>query len=126
MARKVPRMASKLEKAGGNLIFKRRRRSIINNRSLAAKAVPKRTCVACRQIKAKRELVRLVHTPEDNIEIDVNGKKKGRGAYLCPTRECWEKALKGNQLERALRGGLTQDNRAQLFKDSQDLLKGVN
>jgi predicted RNA-binding protein YlxR (DUF448 family) len=82
--------------------------------------------VACRKVKTKRELVRLVRTPEDNIEIDNSGKKKGRGAYLCPVRECWEKALKGNQLERALRGSLTRDNREQLIKCGQDLLKGVD
>ena len=82
--------------------------------------------MACRQIKTKRELVRLVRTPEGNIEIDSSGKKKGRGTYLCPVWECWEKALKGNQLEHALRGGLTRDNREQLIKHGQDLLKGVN
>ena len=53
-------------------------------------------------------------------------KKKGRGAYLCLAWECWEKALKGNQLEHALRGSLTQDNREQLIKYGQDLPKGVN
>jgi predicted RNA-binding protein YlxR (DUF448 family) len=101
-------------------------RSITSPRSVAAKPIAQRTCVACRQIKAKRELVRLVRTPEDSIEIDSSGKKKGRGAYLCPTRECWEKALKGNQLEHALRGSLTQDNREQLIKFGQELPKGVN
>jgi len=68
----------------------------------------------------------MVRTPEDNIEVDNSGKKKGRGAYLCLAWECWEKALKGNQLEHALRGSLTQDNREQLIKYGQDLLKGVN
>ncbi len=101
-------------------------RSITSTRSVVAKPIAQRTCVACRQVKAKRELVRLVRTPEDNIEIDSSGKKKGRGAYLCLARECWEKALKGNRLEHALRGSLTQDNREQLIKYGQDLLKGVN
>ncbi len=82
--------------------------------------------MACRQIKAKRELVRLVRTAEGNVEIDRAGKKVGRGAYLCPARECWETALKGNQLEQALRGRLTQDNREQLIKSGEDLFKGVN
>jgi hypothetical protein len=71
-------------------------------------------------------LVRLVRTPENDVEIDIGGKKKGRGAYLCPVRACWEKALKGNQLEHALRTSLTQDNREYLMKCGQDLLKGVN
>ena len=81
--------------------------------------------MACRQIKAKRELVRLVRTPEGHVEIDSRGKKEGRGAYLCPTWGCWETALKGNQLEHALRGGLTRENREQLVKHGKDLLKGA-
>ena len=101
-------------------------RSITNTRSVPTRPIAQRTCVACRKIKAKRELVRLVRTPEGNIEIDSRGKKEGRGAYLCPVWECWEAALKGKQLEHALRGGLTRDNREQLIKCGQDLLKGVN
>ena len=104
----------------------RRMRSITSTRSVSTRPIAQRTCVACRKIKAKRELVRLVRTPEGNIEIDSSGKKKGRGAYLCPAWECWETALKGNQLEHALRGSLTQDNREQLIKCGQDLLKGVD
>ncbi len=88
--------------------------------------IAQRTCVACRQIKTKGELIRLVRTPEGSIEIDNSGKKKGRGAYLCNARECWEKALKSNKLEHALRGGLTQDNREQLTQNGKDLLKGVD
>ena len=101
-------------------------RIISSTRPVSPKPVIQRTCVACRKIKAKRELVRLVHTPEDNIEIDSGGKKKGRGAYLCPVRECWETVLKGNHLEHVLRGTLTPDNREQLIKYSKDLLKGVD
>jgi len=82
--------------------------------------------VACRKIKAKRELVRLVRTAEGNIEIDSRGKIAGRGAYLCPDWECWETALKGNQLEHSLRSSLTRDNREQLTKHGKELLKGVN
>jgi predicted RNA-binding protein YlxR (DUF448 family) len=105
--------------------LKRRMRNITSTHP-ATKLIAQRTCVACRQIKAKRELVRLVRTPEDNIEIDRSGKKKGRGAYLCPSRECWETALSGNRLEHALRGSLTEDNRKQLMRYGQELPKGVN
>ncbi|OGO24261.1 MAG: hypothetical protein A2144_06105 [Chloroflexi bacterium RBG_16_50_9] len=90
--------------------------------SALKKRTAQRTCVACRTTKNKRELVRLVHTPEGNVEIDPRGKKEGRGAYLCPVRECWEAALKGNKLEHALRGILSQENREQLTKHSQKLL----
>lgn len=79
--------------------------------------------MACRRIKAKRELVRLVRTRGGDIEIDVTGKKEGRGAYICPDRECWEKALKGKQLEHILRCNITQDNREQLVRSGKDLLK---
>ena len=95
-------------------------------RSLSAKHIPQRTCVACRQVRAKRELVRLVHTPDGNIEIDSDGRKAGRGAYLCRRWECWETGLKGNQLERSLRSNLTLDNRQRLINYTNELLKGVN
>ena len=67
--------------------------------------------------------MRLVRTRGGDIEIDVTGKKEGRGAYICPNRECWERALKGKQLEHTLRGKLTQDNREQLIRSGKDLLK---
>jgi len=67
--------------------------------------------------------VRLVRTRGGEIEIDVDGKKEGRGAYICPVRECWESALKGKQLEHTLRTNLTQDNRERLIRSGKDLLK---
>ena len=78
--------------------------------------VPQRTCVACRQVKAKRELVRVVRIADGSIEVDAGGRKAGRGAYLCRAQECWETGLKGNRLEYALRTTLTQDNREQLAR----------
>jgi predicted RNA-binding protein YlxR (DUF448 family) len=87
--------------------------------------VPQRTCVACRRIKDKQDLVRLVRTVGGDIEIDRTGKKEGRGAYICPDPACWEKALKGKQLELHLQGRLTRENRDRLRQDSIDLIKGV-
>ena len=55
--------------------------------------VPQRTCVACRQGRAKRALVRIVRTPEGSVQIDPTGKRSGRGAYLCDSAECWRAAL---------------------------------
>ena len=78
------------------------------------KHIPQRTCVACRKVKPKRELIRVVRISDGSVEIDTRGKRAGRGAYLCP--ECWEIGLKGSQLERALRITLTQDNREQLMR----------
>ncbi len=97
-----------------------------SSHSVNIKHIPQRTCLACRQVKAKRELIRLVHTPDGNIEIDTGGKKAGRGAYLCPVRECWEIGLKGNRLEHALQTHLGQENREQLIQQAREILKGAS
>lgn len=77
--------------------------------------------MACRKVRAKRELVRLVHVADGSVEVDTSGKKVGRGAYLCPTQECWEAGLKGSRLEYTLRTTLTQDNREQLIQYGKSL-----
>jgi predicted RNA-binding protein YlxR (DUF448 family) len=82
-----------------------------------------RTCIACRQTKPKREMVRLVRTPAGEVEIDVKGKKEGRGAYLCRDRACWEKALKSKQLEYALKEKITQNDLERLDKAGREILK---
>lgn len=64
--------------------------------------VPIRTCVGCRQERPKRELLRIVRTPDGTVAFDPTGKRSGRGAYICPRLECLEAARKGRQLERAL------------------------
>ena len=56
----------------------------------------------CRTVQSKRDLVRLVRTPEGQLVIDKTGKQNGRGAYLCRQRSCWEAALTGRQLGKAL------------------------
>ena len=83
--------------------------------------IPQRTCVACRKVKAKRELIRLVRISSGGVEVDTEGKKAGRGAYLCRAQECWEIGLKGSRLEHTLRVSLTQDNREQLIRFGKDL-----
>lgn len=57
------------------------------------KHIPLRTCVACRTVRAKRELIRIVRTPEGHICVDSTGKMNGRGAYLCRNRRCWQSAI---------------------------------
>jgi predicted RNA-binding protein YlxR (DUF448 family) len=64
--------------------------------------IPQRMCVGCREMKNKRELLRVVRTPEGNIEVDPTGKRAGRGAYLCPDPECLHQAVKGKRLQKAL------------------------
>jgi len=73
------------------------------------KHVPIRTCVGCRQAKPKKELIRVVRTPQSEIEIDLTGKKSGRGAYLCRSKECLSKAFQGRQLQRALQTDISED-----------------
>jgi predicted RNA-binding protein YlxR (DUF448 family) len=78
------------------------------------KHLPQRTCVGCRTVLAKRQLVRLVRTAAGSVEIDPTGKAQGRGAYLHDRRECWNKALASGALEHALRVILTEAERARL------------
>ena len=93
----------------------------INLHPAAIKHIPQRTCVACRKVKAKRELVRLVRSANGIVLVDTSGKKTGRGAYLCRARECWEIGLKGSRLEHTLRITLTQDNQEQLIQYGKSL-----
>lgn len=65
--------------------------------------VPLRKCVACQQMMAKKELIRVVKTPDDEILIDLTGKKSGRGAYLCGKLSCFKLAKKSRALDRALK-----------------------
>ncbi|NLB91474.1 MAG: YlxR family protein [Clostridiales bacterium] len=64
--------------------------------------IPMRMCVGCREMKPKKELLRVVKTPEGEILLDFSGKVSGRGAYVCPNKECLERAVKQKQLDRAL------------------------
>ncbi len=65
------------------------------------KKIPMRQCLGCREMKPKRELIRVVRAPEGEISLDFKGKKPGRGAYLCPNPQCLAKARKARALERA-------------------------
>ena len=71
--------------------------------------VPQRKCVGCEQMRDKKDLIRVVRTPEGNIILDLTGKKPGRGAYVCPSAECIGKAVKGKKLERALEKPVSEE-----------------
>lgn len=64
--------------------------------------IPLRMCVGCREMKNKKELLRIVRTPEGSVEIDQTGKKSGRGAYICPQLDCLQQSIKGKSLQKAL------------------------
>ena len=66
------------------------------------KKIPQRSCVVCRTQKNKNELLRIVKNKENEIKIDTIGKELGRGAYICYSEQCLEKAIKGKKLEKAL------------------------
>lgn len=83
--------------------------------------IPQRTCVACRKIRPKGQLIRLVRISDGEVKVDTSGKRVGRGAYLCLVEECWEIGLEGGRLEHALRTTVTQDNREQLIKTANKL-----
>lgn len=85
------------------------------------KHVPRRTCVACRQVRPKRELIRIVRLLSGEIEVDETGKKSGRGAYLCPSRVCWEVALTKKRLEHALKTEMTMEEKEVLWQHSHAL-----
>ncbi|NPV42998.1 MAG: YlxR family protein [Firmicutes bacterium] len=81
------------------------------------KKIPMRMCVGCKNTKAKKELIRIVRTPDDKLEIDKTGKKSGRGAYICPTQDCLEKALKNKGLEKSLNKSIDDKITEQLKKE---------
>lgn len=83
------------------------------NRSRQRK-IPLRTCVACREVRAKRDLVRIVRLVDGSVIVDATGKKSGRGAYLCRQRTCWDAAFQRGVLERALKQSIPSSSRAEL------------
>lgn len=70
------------------------------------KKIPMRQCVGCREMKEKRQLIRVVRSPEGEVSLDFKGKKPGRGAYLCPDPACLARARKSKALERAFSAAL--------------------
>ena len=66
------------------------------------KKIPQRQCLGCREMKNKKDLIRVVRSPEGAISLDFKGKLPGRGAYVCGSAECLKKAVKSRALERAL------------------------
>ncbi|MCX7856198.1 MAG: YlxR family protein [Anaerolineae bacterium] len=85
------------------------------------KHIPQRTCVACRAVRPKRALIRIVRTPQGEVRVDERGKQSGRGAYLCAQRVCWEEALKRHRLDTALRVALDEATVEALWAYAQSL-----
>lgn len=79
--------------------------------------IPTRSCVGCFESKPKKELIRIVRSPEGEISLDPVGKKSGRGAYICPDPECLRKARKAKRLEKSLECEIGEEVYAALEKE---------
>jgi len=84
---------------------------------MKTRKIPMRMCVGCREMKEKRSLMRVVKSPEGVISFDRVGKAPGRGAYVCKSKECFERAVKQRQLERALETRIEEAVFAQLMEE---------
>ena len=84
---------------------------------MKTRKIPMRMCVGCREMKEKRSLMRVVKSPEGAISFDRVGKAPGRGAYVCKSKECFEKAVKQRQLERALETRIEEAVFTQLMEE---------
>ncbi|MCL2766625.1 MAG: YlxR family protein [Peptococcaceae bacterium] len=73
------------------------------------KRIPQRLCVGCQEMKPKKELLRIVRTPDEGITIDQTGKRAGRGVYICLNPECLKIARKGKRIEKALKTPIPPD-----------------
>jgi predicted RNA-binding protein YlxR (DUF448 family) len=98
----------------------------MSKRPQRRKHVPQRTCVACRTVRPRRDLVRVVRTPEGVVVLDETGKLNGRGAYLCRQRSCLEAALAQRQLERALKTSLTAETKSKLKEYAEGLPQSLS
>ncbi len=84
---------------------------------MKTRKIPMRMCVGCREMKEKRSLLRVVKSPEGVISFDRVGKAPGRGAYVCKSKECFERAVKQRQLERALETRIDEAVFSQLMEE---------
>ena len=89
-----------------------------------AKKIPMRMCVGCREMKEKRELIRVVRTPEGDAVLDPTGKRSGRGAYVCRNAECLRRSIRQKQLERQLEITLTEEVTGALTAEMERLNAG--
>ena len=83
------------------------------------KKIPMRQCLGCREMKPKRELIRVVRSPEGTISLDFKGKASGRGAYVCPDMACLKKAMKSKAIERAFETSIPEEIYAQLTEQME-------
>ncbi len=88
---------------------------------MPSRHVPERICVICGTKTAKRDLVRIVLTPDGECVVDESGKRSGRGAYLCHQDACWDRALNSGRLNHALHGSVSDQDKENLSSYRRDL-----
>ena len=88
---------------------------------MGAKKIPMRMCTGCREMKPKRELIRIVKTPEGEIKLDSTGRLNGRGAYICASQECFAKTRKSGALSKTFAAEIP----AEIYDRIEAELKGI-
>lgn len=88
---------------------------------LRQRHVPERTCIGCRRVKPKDELIRITGNEIEGVAIAPAGRKQGRSAYLCKSRECWERGLKKDRLDLSLRMNISKETKAELSRFGETL-----
>ena len=88
---------------------------------MSVKKIPLRQCIGCGQMKSKKEMIRVIKTAEGEILLDATGRKNGRGAYLCPSMECFKKAVKGRGLERSFKMAIPREVYETLEKEMEEI-----
>ena len=85
------------------------------------KKVPQRQCIGCGEMKNKKEMIRILKTPEGEFVVDATGRKNGRGAYICPSMDCFKKAVKSRGLERSFKMAIPKEVYESLKKEMEQL-----
>ncbi len=87
------------------------------------KKIPLRKCTGCQEMKNKREMIRILRTPEGEIVLDMTGRRNGRGAYVCRSMDCFEKAVRNRGIERSLKVKLPEQTYGNLKKEIESIEK---
>lgn len=88
---------------------------------MSTKKIPQRQCIGCGEMKNKKEMLRVLKTTDDQIIIDATGRKNGRGGYICPSKDCYKKAVKNKGLERSLKMAIPKEVYEALEKEMDNI-----
>lgn len=88
---------------------------------MSTKKIPQRQCIGCGEMKIKKEMIRILKSPEGEFSLDSTGRKNGRGAYLCPSADCLKKAIKSKGLERSFKMAIPKEVYETLEREMEQL-----